>query len=112
MYMYVLDLTNPLVLLAALMIYSVLMILGKEFKNSKLPAVSVALFVTTLAIYGIQMFVNSNPDTTKMLATCIGYNTVILFLSYISYLWVDTIEAKAKNKKSIDDSLNWFWDKV
>ena len=110
--MYILDLTNPLVLLAALLIYSALMILGKEFKNSKLPAVSVALFVTTLALYAVQLFINKDPDTTKVLATCVGYNTVILFLSYISYLWVDSIEAKAKKKKSIDDSLDWFWNKL
>ena len=110
--MYILDLTNPLVLLAALMIYSVLMIIGKEFKNSKLPAVSVALFLTTIAIYGVQMFINEDPDIGKMLATCIGYNSILVFLSYISYLWVDSIEAKAKNKKSIDDSLDWFWNKV
>ena len=110
--MYILDLTHPLVLLAALMIYSLLMILGKEFKNSKLPAISVALFITTIAIYAVQMFINENPEINKMLATCIGYNAILVFLSYISYLWVDSIEAKAKNKKSIDDSLDWFWNKV
>ena len=111
-YMYILDLTNPLVLLAALMIYSVLMILGKEFKKSSLPGFSLVLFLITLGIYGVQMFINKNADTTKMLATCIGYNTILVFLSYISYLWVDSIEAKSKNKKSVDDSLSWFWDKV
>ena len=56
--MYILDLTNPLVLLGALMLYSFLMILGKEFKKSALPAISLLIFLATLAIYGVQMFVS------------------------------------------------------
>ena len=110
--MYILDLTNPLVLLAAIMIYAFLMILGKEYENSALPAISLIIFLTTLAIYGVQMFTSNNADTNKILAACIGYNSVLVFLSYISYLWVDDMEAKAKNKKSIDNSLDWFWKKV
>ena len=110
--MYILDLTNPLVLLAAIMVYSLLIVLGKEYKNSALPAISLIIFLTTLGIYGVQMFLSNNADTNKILVTCIGYNSVLVFLSYISYLWVDDMEAKAKNKKSIDNSLDWFWKKV
>ena len=110
--MYILDLTNPLVLLGALMLYAFLMILGKEYKKSALPAISLLIFLTTLIIYGVQMFTSNNPDTNRVLATCIGYNTVLVFLSFISYLWVDDIESKSKNKKSIDNSLDWFWNKV
>jgi lipopolysaccharide export LptBFGC system permease protein LptF len=109
---YILDLTNPLVLLAALMVYAFLMILGKEYKKSALPAISLIIFLITLGIYGVQMFTSNNADTNKLLATCIGYNSVLVFLAFISYLWVDDMEAKAKNKKSIDDSLDWFWNKV
>lgn len=110
--MYILDLTNPLVLLAAVLIYAALMILGKEFKKSALPAISLFLFLITLAIYGVQIIISSNAETHQFIIQCIGYNAVLVFLSYISYLWVDDIEAKAKSKKSIDNSLDWFWNKV
>ena len=110
--MFILDLTNPLVLLGALMLYALLMVLGKEYKKSALPAISLIIFLVTLIIYGVQMFTSNNADTNKLIATCIGYNSVLVFLSYISYLWVDDIESKAKNKKSIDNSLDWFWNKV
>lgn len=110
--MYILDLTNPLVLLAAILIYVALMILGKEFKKSALPAVSLFLFLITLAIYGVQIIISKNAETNQFIISCIGYNAILVFLSYISYLWVDDIEAKAKNKKSIDNSLDWFWNKV
>ena len=110
--MYILDLTNPLVLLAAILIYAALMILGKEFKKSALPAVSLFLFLIMLAIYGVQIIISKNPETNQFISSCIGYNVVLVFLSYISYLWVDDIESKDKNKKSIDNSLDWFWNKV
>jgi len=110
--MYILNLTEPLVLLAAVLIYALFMILGKEFKNSKLTAIPLVLFLVTLAIYGVQLAISPSAEATKMIMQCFGYNVVLVFLSYISYLWVDDIEAKAKNKKSIDDSLNWFWEKV
>ena len=87
--MYFLNLTNPLVLLAAIMVYSLLTVLGKEYKNSALPAISLIIFLTTLGIYGVQMFLSNNADTNKILVT-----------------------SKAKNKKSIDNSLDWFWKKV
>ena len=103
--MYILDLTNPLVLLAAVLIYAVLMILGKEFKKSVLPAISLFLFLITLAIYGVQIILSKNAATNQLIISCIGYNAILVFLSYISYLWVDDIKAKAQNKKSIDNRI-------
>ena len=110
--MGILDLTNPLVLFAAVLIYAFLFILGKEFKKSSLPAISLVLFLITLGIYAIQLVMADSVETTKLIMTCVGYNAILVFLSYISYLWVDDIEAKAKNKKSIDNSLDWFWNKL
>ena len=42
----------------------------------------------------------------------ITFDLVFVFLSFISYLWIDDIEARAKNKKSLDNSLDWLWKKV
>lgn len=110
--MYILDLTNPLVLFAAILIYAVLIILGKEFKKSALPASSLFLFLITLIIYAVQLAILKNPIDRQLIISCIGYNAILIFLSYISYLWVDDIESKEKKIKSIDNSLEWFWKKV
>lgn len=110
--MVILDLTNPYVLLCAILIYLVFLILGKEFKKSILPAISLFIFLTILVVYGVQLIMNNNAEIHKLILSCIGYNAVLVFLSYLSYLWVDDIEAKSKNKKSIDNSLDWFWNKV
>ncbi len=110
--MYILDLTNPLVLLAALLLYLFFMILGKEYKKSILPAIPLGLFLIIIAVYGVQFILVKDPELIKLLFACVGYNAVLIFLSFISYLWVDDIEAKDKNKKSIDNSLDWFWNKI
>lgn len=110
--MSILDFTNPYVLLAAILIYLLLLILGKEFKKSILPAISLFIFLAILIVYGVQFVISENSEIHKLIISCIGYNSVMIFLSYIAYLWVDDIEAKAKNKKSIDNSLDWFWNKV
>lgn len=110
--MPILDLTDPLALLAAVLIYAFFMILGKEFKKSALPAISLFLFLATLSIYGVQFLLVTAAVDKALIISSIGYNAVLIFLSYISYLWVDDIEAKEKQIKSIDNSLDWFWNKV
>ena len=49
---------------------------------------------------------------SETLSRCIAIDFVFILISFFSYLWVDDIEAKAKNKKSIDNSLDWFWKNV
>ena len=75
--MGILDLTNPLVLFAAVLIYAFLFILGKEFKKSSLTAISLVLFLITLGIYAIQL-VMSDHDLCRL--QC---NTSILIIYII-----------------------------
>ena len=49
---------------------------------------------------------------SETLSRCIAIDFVFILISFFSYLWVDDIEAKAKNKISIDNSLDWFWKNV
>ena len=51
-------------------------------------------------------------ETYHALTVSLVVDFVFIFLSFISYLWVDDIQTKVEKKKSIDDSLNWFWAKV
>lgn len=46
------------------------------------------------------------------LSRCIAIDFVFILITFFSYLWVDDIEAKVSGKKSIDNSLDWFWKKV
>lgn len=109
--MYIIDLSNPYAIVMALMFTVLFIILGKEFKKSILPAICLGVFLVLILIHTFQSFVVTEAYKA-ILTKSISIDAIMIFLSYISYLWVDDIEAKEKNKKSIDNSLDWFWKKV
>ena len=43
---------------------------------------------------------------------CIAMDFLWLLISFLGYLWIDDIAATKFNKKSYDNSLTWFWDKL
>lgn len=108
--MTTIDMTNPLIMLMALLINVLFILLGKEFKKSVLPAISLFIFLSIILFHTIQIFILGGGSV--MLTKSLAYDAIMVLLSYISYLWVDDIEARDKNKKSIDNSLDWFWKKV
>ena len=110
--MYILDLTQPSGMLLALSVTVLCIVLGKEFKKSFLPAISLSIFLVLILIHTFQSVVLVDAYYKAMVTKSLGVDALMIFLSYIAYLWVDDIEAKEKNKKSIDNSLEWFWKKV
>jgi len=110
--MYIVDLSQPYTIIGALMITLLFIILGKEFKKSLLPAIPLFLFLILLLIHTFQSTVLTDLVYKSMVTVSMGVDACMIFLSYISYLWVDDIETREKNKKSIDNSLDWFWKKI
>ena len=110
--MYIVNLAQPYSILAALLTTVLFIILGKEFKKSLLPAICLIIFLCLILIHTFQATILIDPYYKAMATTSLGVDAVMIFLSYFAYLWVDDIEAKEKNKKSIDNSLEWFWKKV
>ena len=51
-------------------------------------------------------------DMLPVLGRCVAIDFVFIFISFFAYLWVDDIEAKKMEKKSIDNSLDWLWKNV
>lgn len=110
--MYIVNLAEPLAMLIALLINLVFIILGRKLKNSVLPAIALFIFLILLVVYTIQTSIVTDEYYKSIIHISISFDCIMVFLSYISYLWVDDIEAKEKNKKSIDNSLDWFWKKI
>lgn len=110
--MYILNLSQPYTIIAALMVTLLCIILGKEFKKSLLPAISLFLFLILLAIHTFQSTILNDSLYKSIVTVSMCVDACMIFLSYISYLWVDDIETREKHKKSIDNSLDWFWKKV
>ena len=110
--MYIINLSDPYAIVIALMFTSLLIILGKEFKKSILPGICLAIFLGLILMHTVQSFIIVDDAIRTILSRSITVEAIMIFLSYIAYLWVDDIESKEKNRKSIDNSLDWFWKKV
>ena len=110
--MYIVNLSDPLTIVGALMVTLLCIILGKEFKKSMLPAICLFFFLILLVIHTFQSTILTDAAYKTMITVSMCVDACMIFLSYIAYLWVDDIETKAKHKKSIDSSLDWFWKQV
>lgn len=110
--MYIVNLTEPAAILIALAITVLAIILGKEFKKSIIPAICLFIFLSLILMHIFQLTALTDEYYRTMVTRSLAVDAIMIFLSYIAYLWVDDIEAKEKNKKSIDNSLEWFWKKV
>lgn len=111
--MFFIDVANPWILLLVLFLTLCFIYIGKEAKNAYVALVPLIAFLVLIVMHVIQYLLTNQYFTIgPSIARCISIDFVMIFISYIAYLWIDDIETKAKNKKSIDDSLEWFWKKV
>lgn len=112
--MPIVDLSNPLNILVAVILYVLVLFLSKEIKRSNVTCIMLLAFLTLIAGHCIEYVMANDPtgQVTSTLANCIAVDFVFTFLSFIGYLWMDDVEAKDKKIKSIDNSLDWFWKKV
>lgn len=111
---FFINFTNPITVLLALILFLLITILGKETKKSIVPATMLFAFLAILIGHAVELIIvdSTVQETVQILARSIGMDFVFTFLSFISYLWIDDIQAKLGKKKSIDNSLDWFWSKV
>lgn len=112
--MFVFDISNPLTLILMLAATVLLIFLAQEVKKSYIAAIVLFAYLVILIMHVAQLATLSE-EFRYMLTTlsrCVAIDFVFVLISFFSYLWVDDIEAKAEGKKSIDNSLDWFWRKV
>ena len=113
--MFVVNISEPITL-GLLTIATVLLIfLGKEVKKPYIPAFALFAYLVLVVMHSIQL-ANLTEEFREMyynmLIRCISIDCIMIFVSFFAYLWIDDIETKEKKKKSVDDSLSWFWSKV
>ena len=112
--MFILDVTKPITLLLLLILTVLLIFLSKELKKSYITAIPLFCFLALLIMHVAQLMtlpIEYN-NMSSVLSWCIVLDFAFIFISFISYLWIDDIEAKANNKKSLDNSLEWFWKEI
>ena len=112
--MIVLNITNPLTLLLTVIAIALLIFLGQEVKKSIAVAIPLFVFLILLIIH-VGQIATLSADLAYLSSTlykCIALDLLFILITFFSYLWVDDIEAKKNNIKSIDNSLDWFWKEI
>lgn len=112
--MLIVNVANPLTLLLILFLTLSFIYIGKQAKNAYVALLPLIVFLILLVMHSLQILIFSvgYNYATSFFANCLLVDFIMIFLTYMAYLWVDDIEAKAKMKKSIDNSLDWFWKNV
>ena len=112
--MFIFDISNPLTLILMLAATVLLIFLAQEVKKSVVSAIILFAYLVILIMHVAQ--IATLPEEFRYMLTtlsrCIVIDFIFILISFFSYLWVDDIEAKAEGKKSIDNSLDWFWKKI
>ena len=112
--MFIFDISNPLTLILMLAATVLLIFLAQEVKKSYVAAIMLFAYLVILVVHVAQIATLSEEFRYMLstLARCIAIDFVFVLITFFSYLWVDDIEPKTSGKKSIDNSLDWFWKKV
>lgn len=112
--MILFNISDPLTLFLMLMATVLLIFLSQEIKKSGIAAATLFAYLLVLVIHVIQISTLSEQYRIMLptISRCIAIDFIFVLITFFSYLWVDDIEARFKGKKSIDNSLDWFWKKI
>ena len=113
--MLIIDISEPITLLLLTIATVLLIFLGREVKKPYIPAFALFAYLTLVTIHSIQLAnlaAELHAMYYKLLINCIAIDCIMIFISFFAYLWIDDIACKFYKKKSIDNSLDWFWKKI
>ena len=112
--MPIINFSNPFSIFVGVILFVLVLYLAKENKKAWIVGTMLFVFIALLVSHTVEFILVSgqSQEIYKAITTSATIDLIFIFLSFISYLWVDDIEAKAGKRKSIDNSLDWFWNKV
>ena len=112
--MPIINFSNPFSIIVGVVLFVLVLYLAKENKKAWITGVMLFTFIGLLICHTIEFALtgSQSQEIYKAIITSAGIDLLFIFLSFISYLWIDDIEVKEGKRKSIDNSLDWFWNKV
>ena len=100
--------SDPIIIIIYTLIIAGIIFLSRKAENPIIPVFLIVYTIILLIFHSTISPVNDIETHSKYIS--IAIDLIFLFLSFISYLWIDDINAKKKNLKNYDNSLSWFWD--
>lgn len=111
--MPMINFTQPFTLFVGLLLFVLILFLARETKRSFIMGILLFVYLGILSGHAIRFIIGGvSVEVLSILTRTIIFDLIFVFLSFISYLWVDDTEAKFRKKQTIDNSLDWFWNKV
>lgn len=111
--MVLLNTLDPFNIIMLLIAIILLIFLGKEIKRSVAPQVGLIIALVILIMHAIQLATTTGTDVaSQAISRAMTVDFALVAISFFGYLWIDDIETKYRKKKSIDNSLDWFWKNV
>ena len=112
--MYIFNVSDPITLLLLLVADVLLIFLSQEIKKSYVVAIPLFAFLFLIIVH-IAQLVTLDQQFLYLASTlyyCLALDFAFIIMSFLGYLWVDDLEAKETGKKSVSNSLDWFWKQV
>ena len=93
--MQMINFTNPLILLVAVIFYIIFIVLSKQTRKSIVMLIPLFIFAFLLISHTITYITGNtlSEDTLSQLFYTMIFDVVFMFISFIGYLWIDDIEA-------------------
>lgn len=111
--MPMINLTEPVALFVALLLFVLVLWFAYQSKKSVITGIMLFIFIAILVLHALEFSMgNLTQEGLRVTIQSIIFDLIFIFLSFVSYLWIDDLEAKVKKKKVIDNSLDWFWSKI
>lgn len=112
--MPIINFSNPFSIFVGVILFVLVLYLAKTNKKAWITGAMLFAFIGLLVFHTIEFALlgSDSQEVYKAITISAGVDLLFVFLSFISYLWVDDMEAKEGKRKSIDNSLDWFWNKV
>lgn len=111
--MPMINFTEPLALFIALLAFVLVLWFSYQSKKSVITGIMLFIFIAILVLHALEFSMGTlTQEGMQAAIQSIIFDLVFIFLSFISYLWIDDVEAKLKKKKVIDSSLDWFWSET
>ena len=110
--MFLLNTMEPLTVLLLLTASVLIIFLGKEIKKPRLQAIVLVAFLVILVMHAVQLGLPSYEEYYTTIRYCMAFELTMVLVAFLSYLWIDDVASKFYKKKSVDNSLDWFWKQI
>ncbi len=97
--MPIIDFTMPFYLLSGVVLFVLCLYLAYKNKTNTIPCIMLLVSVAILAGHSIELAYALSADTVMTLVKNIVFDEMFIFISFLSFLWLDRIQVQNMKKK-------------